>query len=838
MADTALPHFDLPDEFITGQTFTYLGDNLNVKVGVELHVVHVAVDKTQSIFYWRNPRYKSFKFVFVDAIVDCRVPKNQPTVLQIVCNRNFSCAEFFGFEAADEKTAHLWAETLFKWVIWNRNRYHSVIRYYRMYFAPLILQAKEKVYRIENAYQHLTLPYTNAVNRIGIGVDVTDDTDFVSLYLSRVKRPDIQHIFSVLTQGSKTMSPEVFLKFINDNQHDYRLNEELYPQKSIRWANNMIKTLEKNNMTTVLTFKGFARYFLEYDTDLNSNSMKLKKENMQNTITHYYCNSSHNTYLNGNQIQAAKALPGNSCQLCETQTEMYRQILLAGCRCIELDCWDGPNGLPVITHGPMSLQKINTVPFREVCEAIIEFAFKTSDYPIVLSLENHCNPPQQQHMANDFIEVFGDHLQAAALNSHPLEKGICLPSPTALFRKILLKGSKSKKVQNNDAFVSFVGKVKVEMNRLIDIGTNKLSQNFQVYMNLREAPPDEAMLTKKPTELQYEQYKIVQEQFQYVKTETIAETKQELADLINYFQTTPRLDIDDPEYLMHSGSEQKIDKMITNGSRALIQHTTRHIVRVYPDLGRVCSSNFIPMYFWTAGCQMLAMNFQTPGLPMQMNQALFEENGRTGYVLKSSCIRNKNHKMSVQDKNILAGDTLGICIHSAQFVNLLMNRYRENAKVQVAMDLYDLPNDTVRDRYATPLMQSVDGGFNVLFFKKFTKFTKIIKPEHAMLHIRLLNEYGEELGQRFLAVHKIQAGYHHVILRNRNDKNEGPASVFAQFEVQTYIPPLQIDPLENLVSPLRKKKEKAEEINRLVDPMRENSAKRRKDGSKIITSFS
>lgn len=61
-------------------------------------------------------------------------------------------------------------------------------------------------------------------------------------------------------------------------------------------------------------------------------------------------------------------------------------------RCVELDFWNGRTEEPVIVHGYTFVPEIYA---KDVLEAIAESAFKTSDYPVILSFENHCNPRQQ-----------------------------------------------------------------------------------------------------------------------------------------------------------------------------------------------------------------------------------------------------------------------------------------------------------------------------------------------------------------------------------------------------------------------------------------------------------
>eukprot|EP01065_Artemidia_motanka_P049269 TRINITY_DN8119_c0_g1_i3.p1 TRINITY_DN8119_c0_g1~~TRINITY_DN8119_c0_g1_i3.p1 ORF type:complete len:920 (+),score=157.75 TRINITY_DN8119_c0_g1_i3:63-2822(+) len=139
-------------------------------------------------------------------------------------------------------------------------------------------------------------------------------------------------------------------------------------------------------------------------------------------LTGYFVASSHNTYLTGHQLWG------------ESKAEMYATVLAAGAKCLEIDCWDGADGEPVVTHGHTACTKI---PFGEVVAAIAEHAFVRSPYPVLLSLEVHTSESQQNRMAQLLQDILGDKLLPAVWGPSFDQMQF---SPDALRGRVLCKG--------------------------------------------------------------------------------------------------------------------------------------------------------------------------------------------------------------------------------------------------------------------------------------------------------------------------------------------------------------------------------------------------------------
>ena len=201
----------------------------------------------------------------------------------------------------------------------------------------------------------------------------------------------------------------VGIELTEEQRDDMKVSDEAFDQMAV----------EVNGMR-VLTEARFCRLMSE--PKLNG-ALKHKERSvwhdMRQPMERYICDSSHNTYLEAHQWVGRASV------------DMYRRVLLQGCRCIELDCWDGDEGMPKITHGHTLTGSIKC---HNVLEAINEFAFEASPYPLVLSLEMHCSPSQTRVLARQLQRTFEGKLV------FPFPSGMQnLPSPEELRGKVLVK---------------------------------------------------------------------------------------------------------------------------------------------------------------------------------------------------------------------------------------------------------------------------------------------------------------------------------------------------------------------------------------------------------------
>lgn len=58
--------------------------------------------------------------------------------------------------------------------------------------------------------------------------------------------------------------------------------------------------------------------------------------------------------------------------------------------------------------------------FKDVIYAVRDTAFVTSEYPVILSFENHCSKKQQYKLAKYCDEILGDLLLKEPLKDYPV----------------------------------------------------------------------------------------------------------------------------------------------------------------------------------------------------------------------------------------------------------------------------------------------------------------------------------------------------------------------------------------------------------------------------------
>ncbi|KAF4085206.1 hypothetical protein AMELA_G00114960 [Ameiurus melas] len=535
-----------------------------------------------------------------------------------------------------------------------------------------------------------------------------------------LRRPELDAVFREYSSNGRVLSTVDLREFLKDQGEDNTLVH----------AQSLILTYELNEWARknqLMTSNGFTMYMLSKENVVFNPEHGIVYQDMSQPLSHYFISSSHNTYLTRDQVMG------------ESSAEPYIRALSHGCRCVELDCWDGDKE-PVIYHGHTLTSK---VPFREVVEAIAEYAFKASPYPLILSLENHCSVEQQEVMAQQLRFILGDKLLTKHLNNHKFDS---LPSPEELKGKILVKGKKEQVEQE-------------------DYSSSESSYSED------ESKAEGKVKAKK-------------------ESKKVSKLSPELSDLVVYTCSVPFKGFDQaakrPPNEMSSFSESKALKHIKNSGKFFVRHNSWQLSRIYPSGQRLQSSNYNPQDMWNAGCQIVALNFQTHGEQMDLNQGRFLPNGRCGYVLKPSFLCQPDSKFNPENTGGGPGHNptlLIIKVISAQQLPK-PNTEKLNSIVDpmVWVEIHGAPIDNNKKK-----THRIDNnGFNPRWDCTF-KFLLHV-PELVLVRFLVEDHDGtarnEFLGQFTLPFTSMRTGYRHVQLLRADGSRLTPASLFVHVKVE------------------------------------------------------
>uniref|UniRef100_A0A7N6BPZ4 Phosphoinositide phospholipase C n=1 Tax=Anabas testudineus TaxID=64144 RepID=A0A7N6BPZ4_ANATE len=676
------------------------------------------------------------------------------------------------FIATQEDEAKVWCEELFSLssnlLSHNLNRDHSLLK------AIVRLFSSDRK-RVENALENCRLPYGR-----GDSIKLEDFTLEVyrSFLDSLCPRPELSNIFKLQGGNDGTLSVDQMTDFINNKQRDPRLNEILYPPLRPAQTRTLMERYQHDQAQLkqgLISLQAFSSYLSSDENGVIPPDKLDQSEDMSFPLSHYFINSSHNTYLTAGQLAGSSSV------------EMYRQVLLAGCRCVELDVWKGRTAEeePVITHGFTMTSEIS---FKEVIEAIAECAFKTSPFPVILSFENHVDSLKQQaKMAEYCRSIFGEALLIDPLDKYPLEAGVPLPSPQELMGKILIKNKKSHKPSNN-----------TDTKKLTDQPANQSNE-----------PVSPSNNTGGNTQQQTGPYSEIHHSYSCChlfqgSAEREAVATEEMSTLVNYVQPTKFNSFEASKkaarcYHMSSFVETKALEHLTKSPVEFVEYNKYQLSRIYPKGTRVDSSNFMPQLFWNAGCQLVALNYQTIDLSMQLNLFMFEYNGRCGYRLKPEFMRRQDKHFDPFTENTVDGivaNTLSVKVISGQFLT------ERRVGVYVEVEMFGLPADTRRKALKTKTSQN-NNAVNPVWDEEPIVFKKVILPTLASLRIAAFEEGGKFIGHRIIPVSAIRPGYRYIGLRNEKNQSLILSAVFVYIEVKDYVPDTFADVIEALSNPIR-----------------------------------
>ncbi|XP_074915821.1 inactive phospholipase C-like protein 2 [Chelonoidis abingdonii] len=541
------------------------------------------------------------------------------------------------------------------------------------------------------------------------GSDVACDL-FVEAYVDLCTRPEIFFLLVQFSSDKESLGLKDLLTFLEVEQGMEGVTEETCLEIVGKYEPS-----SEGREKGYLAIDGFTRYLLSPDCSIFDPQHRRVCQDMTQPLSHYFISSAHSACLREDSSWGSAGLGG------------YVTALRMGCRSLELVVWDGPDGEPLVSGGRSAASR---VACRSVVGVIDRYAFEASEYPLILCLAVRCSPAQQRLMAQCLRKTLGAKLYL----DPPAPEEAYLPSPETLKARVLIKGRKlPPSCHESEGEVTDEDEGPEPWQRPVTADGQPLAGGGRRRLRL----------------------------------------SRELSELVSLCQAVPFQDFEASRHGQRywevcSFSEVEAGRFASECPAELVSYNKRFLSRVYPSPLRIDASNMNPQDFWKCGCQMVAMNFQTPGLMMDLNAGWFRQNGACGYVLRPAVMREEVSYFSANAKDSLPGvpaQLLQLRVISGQNLPKPRGSGAKGDVVEpyVCAEIHGIPADCAEQRTKTAL-QSGDNPV----FEESLEF-QVNLPELALLRLVVLDD--DYIGDEFIAQYTIpfeclQSGYRHVPLRS------------------------------------------------------------------------
>ncbi|WVZ06492.1 hypothetical protein V8G54_019838 [Vigna mungo] len=460
-------------------------------------------------------------------------------------------------------------------------------------------------------------------------------------------------------------------------------------------------------------------------------------QDMSSPLFHYFIYTGHNSYLTGNQLSS------------DCSDVPIIKALQKGVRVIELDIWPNESKDDVdVLHGRTLTSPVALI---KCLRSIKQYAFVASEYPVVITLEDHLTPDLQAKVAKMVTQTFGDILFSPG--SESLKE---FPSPKSLKRRIIIstkppkeyieakevqekgEGSqKEKPVDDEEAWGKEVPSLRG--------GTISDHKNFEDEDDLdNEDDTDEAEYSRQNASDEYRRLIAIH----------AGKPKGGLTECL-------KVDPDTVKRL--SLSELQLEKAAETHGKEIIRFTQRNILRVYPKGTRIASTNYNPLIGWMHGAQMVAFNMQ----------GMFKANGGCGYVKKPDFLLKTGPDNEVFDPKAR------LPVKKTLKVKALLPGELNDVPLSVSVGIAGVPYDTVMKK-----TKSVEDNWSPSWNEVF-EFPLSV-PELALLRVEVheydMSEKDDFGGQTCLPVWELRSGIRAVPLYSRKGEKYNNVKLLIRFE--------------------------------------------------------